>query len=131
MKPKCAIAIDTGNECTEEFIRKILPYEWRPHVTLATFSRLTEVVEMVRDALPAVLILHTNLLLLGPEDAIANCVAVSPNTRYLLLTAWSEEHIDNFREFYEPLHISLGTLRMPFDGAQLIATLEAACGLLA
>jgi hypothetical protein len=106
----------------------MLPDEWRPHVTVATYAQLVDVIEMVRETLPALLVVHTNLLLSDPKHGIAGCVAVSPNTRYLVLTAWSEEHTDNLLKFYEPLHISLATLRMPFDRPQLIAALEAASG---
>jgi hypothetical protein len=130
MKVKCAIAMDSDNEPIEEIVRWMIPDEWRPHVTVAPYAQCTDVIEMVRNALPDLLVIHTNLLLLGPEDAIAGCVAVSPNTRYLLLTAWSEELVDTLRKAYEPLHISLGTLRMPFEREQFIATLGAACGLL-
>lgn len=130
MKVKCAIAIDSHNEPIEEIVRLMIPDEWRPHVTVAPYARCTDVIEMVRNALPDLLVIHTNLLLLGPEDGIAGCVAVSPNTRYLLLTAWSEEQVDSVRKSYQPLHVSLGALRMPFDREQFIATLGAACGLL-
>ena len=130
MKVKCAVAMDSDNEAIEEIVRAMIPDEWRPHVNVAPYAQVTGVIEMVRNALPALLVIHTNLLLLGPEDGIVGCAAVSPKTRCILLTAWSEEQVDNFRKFYEPLHISLGTLRMPFERAQLIATLEAACGLL-
>jgi len=127
---KCAIAIDSGNECIEEIIRTMLPDGWGPHVTVATYAQWADVIEMARNALPALLVIHTNLLFLGPEDGIAGCVAVSPNTRYLFLTAWSEENIDYLLKVFEPLHVSLGALRMPFDRAQLIAALEGACGFL-
>src|SRR5260370_41836416 len=102
VKVKCAIAIDSGNDCIEEIVRTMLSDEWRPHATVATYAQLSDVIEMVRNALPALLVIHSNLLLLGPEDGIAGCAAVSPNTRYLVLTAWSEEHIDNLGQFYGP-----------------------------
>jgi hypothetical protein len=128
VKMKCVIAIDSGNECIQEIVYAMLPAEWHSDVTVATYAQLTDVIEMVRNVLPAVLVIHTNLLLLDPEVGIAGCAAVSPDTRYLVLTAWSEEQIDNLLRFYELPHISLGALRMPFDKAQLIAALEAACG---
>jgi hypothetical protein len=123
---KCAIAIDSGNECIEEIVRAMLPDDWRPHVTVATYAQWTEVIEMVRDTLPDLLVIHTNLLLLGPEDGIAGCVALSPNMRYLFLTGWSEEHIETLLKLCEPLHVPLGVLRMPFDRPQLIAALKSA-----
>lgn len=130
MKVNCAIAIDSLNEPIEGIVRWMIPDEWRPHVTVAQYAQCTDVIEMVRNALPDLLVIHTNLLLQGPGDGIAGCIAVSPNTRYLLLTAWSDELVDNFLKSYEPLHISLGTLRMPFERERFIATLRAACGLL-
>jgi len=129
VKAKCAIAIDSCNECVEEIIRAMLPDEWRPHVIVATYAQWADVIEMVRNALPALLVIHTNLLFLCPEDGMARCVAVSPNTRYLFLTAWSEELIDNLLKSYGSLHASLGVLRMPFERAELIAVLEGGCGL--
>ena len=126
---KCVIAIDSGLEGIEEILRLMLPDEWRPHVTF-TEAQSTDLLELVRNALPALLVIHTNLFVFDPEW-MAGCVAVSPNTRYLVLTSWSEERIDNLLKLCEPLHVSLEVLRTPFNRAQLIAALEPACGLLA
>jgi len=126
IKVKCAIAIDSSNPCIGEIIREMLPAEWQPHVTVSSYSQWTDVIEMVRNALPALLVIHTNLFLLSPKDGIEHCAAVSSNTRYLFLTAWSEEHIDDLLKFCEPFHASV--LRMPFNRAQLIAALAGAYG---
>jgi len=123
---KCAIAIDSANECIGEIIIPLLPAEWRPHVTFSTYTHWTDVIEMVRRTLPALLVINTNLLMLSP-DGIERCVAVSPKTRYLFLTAWSEEDIDHVLKFYE--HLPVSVLRMHFDRAQLIAALEGAFGI--
>jgi hypothetical protein len=128
VKVKCVIAID--EDCIAEIVHAMLPEEWRLHATFATGAQLTDVIEMLRQALPALLVIHTNLLVCGPEDGIAGCVAASPSTRYLFVTAWSEEHIDDLLRFCEHLHASFGVLRMPFDRAQLIAALEPALELL-
>jgi len=122
-KVECAIAIDAGNECIEEIVGRMLPDQWRPHVTVATYKGIVDVIRMMQNTRPSQLALITNLLISAPEG-IAGCIAVSPNTRYLLITGWSEEHIDHIKRFYEPVHISMETLRMPFDRAQLIAALE-------
>ena len=119
---KCVIAIDSGLEGIEEILRLMLPDEWRPHVTF-TEAQSTDLLELVRNALPALLVIHTNLFVFDPEW-MAGCVAVSPNTRYLLLTTWSQEGIDNLLKLFEPLHVSLEVLRMPFNRAQFIAALE-------
>jgi hypothetical protein len=126
---KCAIALDSGDECIAEIVRAMLPDDWRPYVTLATYAQWTEVVEMVRGTLPALLVIHTNLLL-RQNDRILDCVAVSPNTRYLILNCWPQEYIEALLKFYKPLHIPLEVLRMPFDRPQLIAALESAGGCL-
>ena len=118
---KCVIAIDSGLEGIEEILRLMLPDEWRPHVTF-TEAQSTDLLELVRNALPALLVIHTNLFHYDPEW-LAGCVAVSPNTRYLVLTSWSEERIDNLLKLCEPLHVSLEVLRMPFNRAQFIAAL--------
>jgi hypothetical protein len=123
---KCAIAIDSGNECIAEHIHRILPGEWRPHVTVSTYAQGTDVIEMVRNDLPDLLVIITNLLLRSP-DVIEGCVAVSPNTRYLFLTGWSEEEIDHLLKSCEPLPVSV--LTMPFSRAQLIAALGDALGI--
>jgi hypothetical protein len=121
VKVKCAIAIDSGNECLGEIILALLPVEWRPYVTFSTYDQWTDVIEMVRNAQPALLVVHTNLLMLSP-DGIERCIAVSPNSRYLFFTAWAEEDIDHVLKAYESFPVS--ALRMPFDRAQLVAALK-------
>jgi len=128
-KVKLAVVVDSGNECIGEIVYSMLTDEWRANVTVASYKRLTDVIRMVRDALPAVLVLHANLLLTAPEGGLAGCVAVSPTTRYIIMTAWPEEGIKNLHKFYEPLHIMMQTLEMPFDRTQLIPILESAGGL--
>jgi hypothetical protein len=127
VKVKCAIAIDSGNECIGEIICVMLPGKWRPRVTVSTYPQWTDVIEMVRKALPDLLVIHTNLLLLSPKDGIESCEAVSPNARYLFLTAWRGEHLDHLLKFCEPFHGTV--LTMPFERPELIAALEGACGL--
>ena len=127
VKVKCAIAIDSGNECFGELICRMLPDEWRPHVTVSAYSQWTDVIEMVRNALPALLVIHANLLLVKPENGMKDCAVISPNTRYMWLTAWPEKETTPLLKFYEPLHISV--LRMPFERSELIAALEGAHGL--
>ena len=71
MKVKCAIAIDWHNEPIEEIVRRMIPDEWRPQVTVAQYADCSDVIAMVRSALPDLLVIHSNLLILGPEDGIA------------------------------------------------------------
>jgi hypothetical protein len=121
---KCAIAFDSGSEPLGEIVRIMLPDEWQPHVFISTYARWADIIEMVRNASPALLAIHTNLLLMGPEDGIEGCAAVSPETQYLFLTGWSEENIEDLLKSYPSLHVSV--LRMPFERAQLITALEGA-----
>lgn len=128
-KVKCAIAIaiaiDSGNEALGEIILGLLPSEWQPHATFSAYAQWNDVIEMVRNTLPALLVINTNLLMLSP-DGIDRCVAVSPNTRYLFITAWSEEGIETLLTSYETFPVSV--LRLHFDRAQLIAAVEGAFG---
>jgi len=123
---KCAVAIDLGSEVIAEIMQAWLPDEWRPHVAAVGHNRFGDVVGMVRDVQPALLIIHSNLLIAAPEGAIAACAAVSPSTRYLIMTAWQQEHIEALHKSYEALHIAIQTLRMPFNREQLNAAVKAA-----
>jgi hypothetical protein len=127
-KVQCAIAIDEGNECIAEIVSACLLAESQQHTTVATYGRFADVIRMVRDTLPALLVIHTNLLVQAVGEAIAACVAASPSTRYLLIIAWNQESIDRVLKGYAPLHISIGVLNMPFDREQLIAALGSAGG---
>ena len=126
-KGQCAIAIDAGNECLVEIFSSFLPAEWQQRITIATYTGFTDVIRMVRDTLPALLVIHSNLILQS-EEAIAASVAVSPGTRYLLLTAWAREPIEQLHKACAPLRISMGTLSMPFSREQFLAALSSAAG---
>jgi hypothetical protein len=129
VKVKCIVALDWGIDAIEDILRLMLPDEWRPHVTFARDAIKNDLIELVRNALPALLIVHTNLFHYDPEW-LAGCLAVSPNTRYLVLTSWPEDQIDDLLKLCEPHHVSLEVLRTPFNRAQFIAALEPAFGLL-
>jgi hypothetical protein len=129
VKVKCVVAFDSGIDAIEEIVRLMLPDEWRPHVKFATDAKSTDLIDLVRNALPALLVIHTNLFHYDPEW-LAGCVAASPNTRYLVLSSWEKEVIDALLKPCEPLHASVEVLRTPFVRAQLIAALEPAFGLL-
>jgi hypothetical protein len=124
---KCAFAIDSNNDAIVDIVGHMLPTEWRPFITVAGYDRFSDVIRMVRDARPALLVIHSNLLLLSVRNAIAGCVAVSPNTRYLIMTTWSAESVEQFTREYQALHISLGTLSTPFSRDELLATLSSEC----
>ncbi len=64
-KGQCAIAIDAGNECLADIFTHFLPAEWQQRMTVATYDRFTDVIRMVRDTLPALLVIHSNLILLS------------------------------------------------------------------
>jgi hypothetical protein len=127
-KGKCAVAIDADNECIADLVSHFLPPEWQQRITVATYDRFTDVIRVVQNTLPALLIIHSNLILLGAEGAISACVALSPGTRYLLLTAWSTEVIEQLHKSYAPLRVSLNTLAMPFSRDQFIEAISLAAG---
>ena len=122
---KCAVAIDSCNECLVETLASMVPLVRRSDVTVAAYTDLFEVIQMVKDTLPALLVVHTNLVMLGPEDWIATCTSANPNMRYTFLTAWVQEHIDILYKTYEPYRVSMSTLIMPFEREQFVAALEA------
>jgi hypothetical protein len=131
-KVQCAIAIDSGNECIGEILTSFFPSEWQQLITVAAYARFTDVIRMVRDMLPALLVIHSNLILMSVGESfgesIAACVAVSPGTRYVLLTGWGPDTIEEVQKAYAPLGISMDALSMPFNRAELIASLSSAAG---
>src|SRR5438477_12937461 len=66
-------------------------------------DHFSDVVALVQDRLPALLIIHSNLLIEISIEAICFLVAISPSTRYLVITGWSE--IDFFRTIADALRI--------------------------
>ena len=122
-KVQCAVAIDSGNECIVEIVSDLLPAEWRPRTTVAAFDGIADVIRMVRDSKPTLLVIHTNLLIRPDVKGIAGCVAVSPGTRYLIMTGWSEESVAELRKSLAPLQVPIDVLYMPFDRQQLSAAL--------
>lgn len=124
---QCLIAVD--GECFPEIFNSLLPSEWKPHIAVANYDlRFTDVIRVVRDTLPALLFIHSNLIQHG-WDAFAAYVAVSPGTRYIIMNSnWGPETIEEFRKTYAPLQISMGILNMPFTREELIASLHSALG---
>jgi hypothetical protein len=121
---KCVIVIDSSNECLVDPIRAWLPEEWRPQVTVATYDHVPAIIAMVRDLLPDLLVIHSNFLLVEPRGVIEGCAAVSPGTRFLLMTGWAGDLIDLTSKEYASLNIPVGILNMPFDKEELIAALD-------
>jgi hypothetical protein len=114
----------------EAIFNSFLPSEWKPHTTVLANDdlRFTDVIRVVRDTLPALLCIHTNLIAYA-WDAFAAYVAVSPATRYLILNSnWTLEDIEEFRRTYGPLQISVGILNLPFTREEFIASLQSASG---
>jgi hypothetical protein len=116
-KVYCAIAIDSGNDCLVEAFRVIFATQVQPDSLLvAAFDDLIGVVRMVRNTMPELLIIHSNLLLMGPGlEAIAGCAAVSPTTRYLIATGWDNAAISELSDTLAPFKISVDVLRMPLS----------------
>ena len=126
---KCFIAMDFGAEPLLDIFTRFLPTEWREHfATVSFFDGFASVIRMVRDTLPALLVIQSNLLNYDGVDLIATCVAVSPGTRYLLLTSWPPEAIQQLHKHYAPLWISMGILNIPCTAEEFIAALSVAAG---
>ena len=118
-KVHCAIALDSGNECLLDTINAMLPGELQSTARIVT-DRFTDVIRIVRDCLPILLFIHSNLLLLEGLEGFTGCVAANPSTRYVIMTAWPDDAIEQFLEFYEPLQVSVGILKLPFERKELI-----------
>ena len=123
---KCAIALESFSEALGEILGAMVPVSWRPSTTVAAYNDLSEVIRMVEDRLPVLLVIHTNLLFFGPEDWIASCSAANPNMRFLFVTGWVQEQIDYLLKMNEPFHMPMTALGLPFEREQFAAALEAA-----
>lgn len=125
-KVQCAVAIDSGNECLLEIFSYMLRAAGRKDTTVAVYEDMLAVMRMVRDDAPALLILHSNFLVIGHLQGMAGLVAVSPGTRYLIVTGWDEEVIESMRKRLAPLQVPISVLSMPFEVHQFAAALDSA-----
>ncbi len=125
---RCVIAAE--DKFFEDLFNSFLPSEWKPHTTVLANDdvRFTDVIRVVRDTLPALLCIHSNLVRCASE-AFAAYVAVSPATRYLILNSnLTLEDIEEFRRTYRPLQISVSILNLPFTPEEFAASLQSASG---
>lgn len=120
LKAYCLVAIHGSDECLADIVGLIVPAELRQYVMVAICRNFTDVIRIVRHILPSVLVINSNLLILAVNKAISACVAVSPNTRYVLMTGWSPENVAEFHKVYAPLQISMATLSMPFNREEFL-----------
>jgi hypothetical protein len=117
------VAIDTGNECLLELFGAFLPPELVSHTTLAAYRRLPDVIRMLQEQKPAVLAIHSNLLIPLGEIGIAACVAASPGTRYLIIkfTAWS---VEEFHKLSEQIQSRIDVCLMPCKREEFAAAMR-------
>jgi hypothetical protein len=57
---RCAVTVDTGDDCLLEVFASCLTPEWRSRTTFAVYSRLSAVVRMLQEAAPTVVVGRLN-----------------------------------------------------------------------
>jgi hypothetical protein len=119
-----AIVVDSGLEPLLEFLPKMLPLEWQSKTTCRLCKRLSDVVKFVREMPPALLVIHSNLFIGAGPESISALAAVSPGTRYLVITGW-EPFVADFKRIAEYLPSPLHIIEAPFSRDQFLATLRA------
>lgn len=119
---QCAIAVDSGLDCLLEFLPNLVLPNWKSKTTTRLCNRLSDVVKLLRESSPAVLVITSNLLVQTGAEGISALVAVSPGTRYLVMTG-VEAFIADFQQVSECVHVPIHTVMMPFSGDEFRAAL--------
>jgi hypothetical protein len=119
---QCAIAVDCGLDCLLEFLPKLVPPNWQSKTTTRLCNRLSDVVKLLRESSPAVLVITSNLFLDTGAEGISALVAVSPGTRYLVMNG-VESFIADFQQVSECVLVRIHTIMMPFSGDEFRAAL--------
>jgi hypothetical protein len=122
-----AIVMDTGVEPLLEILLKWLPLEWQLKTTCRLCDRLSDVVKFMQEAPPALLVIHSNLFIPVGEEAISALVAVSPGTRYLVITG-HQPFVAPFQQVAGCLPVSVHTIIAPFSRDQFTAALSGLSG---
>ena len=122
-KIDCAVVIDFGAGPVMEIVSALLPPELQSGCEIRACDHFSDVVVLMQETIPALLIIHSNLLIDISIEAIGLLVAISPATRYLVITSWSE--IGFFRAIADSLHIQIGVLRTPFQPDECLAAVRA------
>jgi hypothetical protein len=119
----CAVVVDPGAGPVMEIANALLPPELRSGSEIRACDHFSDVVVFMQQTLPALLIIHSNLLIEISIEAIGLLVAISPATRYLVITGWSE--IDFFRTIAKALRIQIHVLQTPFQPDEFVAAVRA------
>jgi hypothetical protein len=119
----CAVVVDPCAGPLLEMVSNSLPPDLRSGSEVRAYDHFSDVVALMQETLPALLILHSNLLIEITIEAICLLVAISPATRYLVITGWSE--IDFFRTIADVLRIHIGVLQTPFQRDEFLAAVRA------
>jgi hypothetical protein len=119
----CAIVADPGAGPVMEIASALLPPELQSGSEIHTCDHFSDVIVLMQETLPALLILHTNLLNEISIEAICLLVAISPASRYFVITGWPE--INCFRPIANALRIQISVLQTPFQRDQFAAAVRA------
>jgi hypothetical protein len=122
---QCAIVVDSAVECLLEIFHAWLPLESWTKTTLRLCEHLSDVVELLQESPASLLVIHSNLFVFPGAEAISALVAVSPGTRYLVMTSWPG-FIDEFSSLSRRLHVPIDTLQPPFSREEFVVALRAA-----
>lgn len=120
---QCLIVFDSGVEAVGEILQKLLPLDLQPKSAFHVCERLSDVVKLLRETRPTVLITHSNFFVFTTVQAISALVAVSPGTRHLVVTSWPQTAVDEFRNISRLLHVPIDVLSAPFSREELAAAL--------
>lgn len=118
-----AIVMDSGLEPLLEVLPKLLPLKWQLKTTCRLCSRLSDVVKFVRESPPALLVIHSNLFIMAGPESISAIAAVSPKTRYLVITGW-EPFVPLFQRVAKQLLVPLHIMLAPFSPDQFVVALS-------
>jgi hypothetical protein len=120
---RLAVVVDSGLEPLLEFLPKWLPLEWQPKTTCRLCKGISDVVTLLREESPTSLVIHSNLFIVAGPESISVLAAVSPGTRYLVITGW-EPYIAAFQKVAECLPAPLHIIEAPFSCDQFVAALR-------
>jgi hypothetical protein len=123
---QCAIVLDSGSDCLVPMFKAWLPPELQETAIARVCDHLSSVAKILRESAPALLITHSNLFVGSGEEAISALVAVSPGTRYLVVTAVLK-FTENFRSLSDILGVPIDVLEAPFPREQFVTAVQKLC----
>jgi hypothetical protein len=120
----CALVTDSG-DAVMEILATFVPQHLQSRTITRPYDRLSDAVNLFRESPPALLVIHSNLILTSSGiEEISALVAVSPGTRYLVVTGWTD--IDIFRKVSDDLRVRIDVMQMPCSRGDFAAAVEAA-----